>query len=82
MQIIIRSAATSLRPKVGAQSVVNMNLMYIVAIVVLITNGAYCYIPRDADSDYSSMPQIIPMPIERQPYEINDRPVYDPGAGK
>lgn len=59
-----------------------MNLMNFVAIVVLMTSGAYCYIPRDADSEYSSMPKIIPMPMERQPYEINDRPVYDPGSGK
>lgn len=59
-----------------------MNLMNIVAIAVLMTNGAYCYIPRDTVADYSSVPKIIPMPIERQPFEINDRPVYDPGAGK
>lgn len=56
--------------------------MNFVAIVVLTTNAAYCYIPRNADSDYSSIPRIIPMPMERQPYENIDRPVYDPGAGK
>lgn len=65
------------------EGVVNMNcIMNFVAIVVLTSNAAYCYIPRHADSDYSSIPKIIPMRMERQQYENNDRPVYDPGSGK
>lgn len=55
-----------------------MNIIKFVAIIVLLSNGVYCYIPH-GDSEYSTLTKTVPF---QQPSELNVRPVYDPGVGK
>lgn len=58
-----------------------MNLLNFLRIIVLVTNGVYCFIPR-GDYDSPSAPKTIAFPIQQQTAQTNDISVYDPGVGK
>lgn len=72
-----------------------MNMIRILAFIVLISKSSYCFVPRNAILDYSTLTDSTaysnrqPSEIEHQqkqqqtsPFELNDRPVYDPGVGE
>lgn len=62
----------------------NVHVIKFVAIIVLATKSTYCLVPRNGDFDYGSS-KTVPLSLKQQqpsPFELNDRPVYDPGVGK
>lgn len=54
-----------------------MDLLTFLRLIVLITNGVYCFVPR-GDFASSSTKELSP-PIQQQNAEANDISVYDPG---
>lgn len=60
-----------------------MELLTFLLIIVLVTNGVYCYVPHSdygAASAPSSKTQSFS--AQQQSAQANDISVYDPGAGK
>lgn len=58
-----------------------MNVIKFVAIIALISNGVYCYIPH-GDLDLTSLPKPVHFPLQQSPTDLNNRPIYDSGIGK
>ncbi|XP_055305748.1 uncharacterized protein LOC129570234 isoform X2 [Sitodiplosis mosellana] len=56
-----------------------MDLLTFLRVIVLVTNGVYCFVPR-GDME-SSATKAITLPIQPQIAQANDISVYDPGVG-
>lgn len=56
-----------------------MDLLTFLRVIVLVTNGIYCFVPR-GDLE-SSAAKTIAFPIQ-QTAQTGDISVYDPGAGE
>lgn len=56
-----------------------MDLLTFLRVIVLVTNGVYCFVPR-SDME-SSATKAITLPIQPQTAQANDISVYDPGVG-
>lgn len=56
-----------------------MDLLTFLRVIVLVTNGVYCFVPR---SDMESLAtKAITLPIQQQQTaQANDISVYDPGV--
>lgn len=60
-----------------------MDLLTVLRIMALVTNGAYCFIPRgDFRSSSMSASKPLSFPIQKQSIQADDISVYDPGVGK
>lgn len=55
-----------------------MDLLTFLRVIVLVTNGVYCFVPR-SDME-SSATKAITLPIQQQTAQANDISVYDPGV--
>lgn len=71
-----------------------MDILTFLRVIVLVTNGVYCFVPRGEFQALDT--KTIPLPIQQQQEQrhqqqhqqqqqnvpANDISVYDPGAGK
>lgn len=58
-----------------------MYLITFVAIIILISNSAFCYL-YNGNMDVSVLPKMVNFPLDKTAeFEENDRSVYDPGVG-
>lgn len=64
----------------SATSFPNMDLLTFLRVIVLVTNGVYCFVPR-GDLEPSAA-RTISLPIQQQNAPANDISVYDPGVGE
>lgn len=56
----------------------NMDLLTFLRVIVLVTNGIYCFVPGGVME--SSPSKTITLPIQQQANDIST--VYDPGVGE
>lgn len=57
-----------------------MYLITFLAIIILISNSAFCYL-SNGNFDVSALPKMVNFPLdETAEFEENDRSVYDPGV--
>lgn len=56
-----------------------MDLLTVLRVIVLVSNGVYCFVPR-GDFVSSAAAKTIGLPIQQQTAQNNDISVYDPGV--
>lgn len=57
-----------------------MDLLTFLRVIVLVTNGVHCFVPRGALEP--SAAKTISLPIQQQNAPASDISVYDPGVGE